>query len=148
MRNKAILLVEDNESDVELTKRAFKKSRISNPLVVVRNGREACDYLFGTGMYFERSVADLPALILLDLKLPVMSGLDVLRRIRADPRTRAAIVIVLTSSDAAPDISAAYDIGVNSFLRKPVDYEKFSALVEQVGLYWLITNIGPPSDYP
>jgi len=143
MKNRTILLVEDNESDIELTKRAFKKSRIANPLIVARDGGEACDYLFATGAYAARDITDLPALILLDLKLPIIDGLEVLRRIRADLRTRALIVIILTSSDTSPDVNAAYEIGVNSYLRKPVDYEKFTAIVEQLGLYWLLTNIGP-----
>jgi len=144
MENHTILLVEDNESDVDLTKRALKKSRISNPLIIARDGAEACDYLFGTGTYAGRNTSELPALVLLDLKLPVIGGLEVLRRIRADPRTRRLVVIILTSSDAAPDIGSAYDIGINSYLRKPVDFEKFVSVIEQLGLYWLLTNIGPP----
>ena len=143
MKNRTILLVEDNESDIELTKRAFKKSRIANPLAIVRDGGEACDYLFCTGKYAERDITDLPAMILLDLKLPIIDGLEVLRRIRADSRTRSLVVIILTSSDATPDISTAYDIGINSYLRKPVDFEKFTAVIEQLGLYWLLTNISP-----
>ncbi len=144
MKNNVILLVEDNESDVDLTKRAFRKSRISNPLIVARDGAQACDFLFGTGAYEGRDTKQTPALVLLDLKLPVISGLEVLRRIRADPRTRRVVVIILTSSDAVPDIGTAYDIGINSYLRKPVDFEKFSTVIEQLGLYWLLTNIGPP----
>ena len=143
MKNRTILLVEDNESDIELTQRAFKKSRIANPLAITRDGGEACDYLFCTGKYAERDITDAPVLVLLDVKLPTMDGLEVLRRIRADSRTRALIVIVLTSSDASPDIHTAYDLGVNSYLRKPVDFEKFTAVIEQLGLYWLLTNIGP-----
>jgi two-component system response regulator len=143
MQHKTILLVEDNESDVELTKRAFKKAHIANPLVVARNGREACDYVFGSGFYADRAAADLPALVLLDLKLPLISGMEVLRRIRSDPRTHALIVIILTSSDALPDITAAYELGANSFLRKPVNFDQFNQLVEQIAGYWLVVNIGP-----
>ena len=139
-----ILLVENKESDIELTRRAFKKARIANPLVLARNGQEACDYLFGASpAQSNAKIAPLPTLVLLDLNLPLISGLEVLRRIRAHPRTRGLVVVIMTTSDAEPDINTAYALGVNSYIRKPVDFEKFCALMEQLCLYWLMINTGP-----
>jgi two-component system response regulator len=141
--NSRILLVEDNASDIELARRALRKSRVLNEVVCVEDGAEAVDYLFGTGAYAGRDPDDPPALTLLDINLPKLSGLDVLRRIRADPRTRRMPVVILTSSAEDRDVAAGYDLGVNSYIRKPVDFTQFAAAIEQVGLYWLVLNVPP-----
>jgi two-component system response regulator len=145
MDAKTILLVEDNPSDVELTKRAFRRSRIANELVVVGDGQEALDYLFATGAHADRAHADLPALTLLDLKLPRVPGLEVLRRIRAAGRTRRMPVVILTSSKEERDLANGYDLGVNSYIVKPIDFKQFAAAVEQLELYWLVLNEPPPA---
>ena len=145
MPGKAILLVEDNPDDEELTLRALRKNNISNELVVVRDGVEALDYLFGTGAHAGREAADLPQVVLLDLKLPKVGGLEVLRQIRADKRTSLQPVVILTTSDEDHDVVAGYQLGVNSYIRKPVDFEEFIEAVRQLGLYWLVLNIPPPS---
>lgn len=142
--HRIILLVEDNPSDVNLTKRAFASSRISNELVIAEDGQEALEYMFGTGAYAGRDVSDLPAIILLDLKLPRVDGLEVLKRLRADPRTRRAPVVILTSSNEEHDVAASYDLGVNSYIRKPVNFTQFAAALEHLGLYWLVINEPPP----
>jgi two-component system response regulator len=139
-----ILLVEDNPSDVGLTQRAFLKSHIANELVVAEDGQEALDYLWGTGAYAGREVSEVPALILLDLKLPRVPGLEVLRRIRADARTRRVPVVILTTSNEEQDVAAGYDLGVNSYMHKPVDFKQFAAAIEQLGMYWLVLNEAPP----
>lgn len=144
MNSKIILLVEDNPSDIGLTQRALAKSNIANKLVVAEDGQEALDYLFGTGNYMGRDSANLPALILLDLKLPKVDGLEVLRQIRADPRTRRQPVVILTTSKEEQDMAASYDLGVNSYIRKPVDFTQFAQAVHQLGLYWLVLNEEPP----
>ncbi len=146
MKPRPILLVEDNPSDIELTRRAFEKSRIANPLAVVEDGQEALDYFFGgsTSETDSDSASELPALILLDLKLPKVGGLVVLRQIRQDPRTKRVPVVVLTSSSQEEDIAASYDLGVNSYIRKPVDFRQFVETVQQMGLYWLVLNEPPP----
>lgn len=144
MTEKVILLVEDNPSDVGLTQRAFMKSAISNQLVVAEDGQEALDYLFCTGAHSGRNISDTPMLILLDLKLPRIDGLEVLRRIRADSRTRRIPVVILTSSTEEQDIAASYDLGTNSYIRKPVDFTQFAEVVKQLGLYWLVINEAPP----
>jgi two-component system response regulator len=144
MNSKKILLIEDNPSDIDLTKRALEKGRIANDLVVVSDGQEALDYLFGTGEYAGRDVSDFPTLTLLDLKLPKVSGLEVLRRVRSEPGIRRMPVVILTSSREEQDIAAGYDLGVNSYIRKPVDFEHFVASVGQMGLYWLVLNEEPP----
>lgn len=131
----AILLVEDTEDDIELTKRALKKNRLTNPLVVARDGQEALDYLFGD--------EELPAIILLDLQLPKVGGLEVLRRLKADPRTRLIPIIILTSSREERDVVDGYTHGANSYIRKPVDFDQFTEAVRQLGLYWLILNEPP-----
>ena len=133
--DKVILLIEDNPSDVELTKRAFAKSHIANELVAVEDGEQALQYL---------ATSELPAVTLLDLNLPKMSGLEVLRRIRADARTRRLPVVILTSSKEEQDVAAGYDLGVNSYIRKPVDFRQFAQSMEQLGLYWLVLNEQPP----
>ncbi|MEO5694383.1 MAG: response regulator [Usitatibacter sp.] len=140
-----ILLVEDNADDEKLTLRAFRKKSIVNPVVVARNGLEAVEYLFGEGAHAGRDVSATPAVILLDLKLPKLSGLDVLGRVRADPRTRNVPVVVLTSSIEEQDLIASYDLGANSYIRKPVDFEKFVEVAGTLGLYWLLVNQPSPS---
>jgi two-component system response regulator len=140
MRRGTILLVEDNADDLELTLRAFEKSGIAGRIVVVRDGAEALDYLFGTGVHAGRDVADAPELVLLDLNLPKVGGLEVLRRIRANQRTRRLPVVVLTSSGERSDVLGSYDLGANSFVRKPVDFVEFMEVAHQLGLYWLDLN--------
>jgi CheY-like chemotaxis protein len=140
-----ILLVEDNPDDVELTLRALKKGRIMNEIVVVRDGVEALDYLFGTGIYADRDTSLIPAVILLDLKLPKIDGLEVLRRVRADEQTRLLPVVILTSSKEQQDVVNSYQFGANSYVRKPVDFVQFSEAINHLGLYWLILNEPPPT---
>lgn len=139
-----ILLVEDNPSDIGLTKRALAKGRLTNPIIVAEDGQAAVDFLFGTGPHAERDTTEQPALILLDLKLPKLDGLTVLGRIRADARTRRLPVVILTSSDEERDLAAGYDLGANSYIRKPVDFAQFVVAMEQLGLYWLVLNQPPP----
>jgi len=142
-RNGIILLVEDNPDDVELTLRAFGRSRIANEVVVAKDGQEALDFLFATGVHAGRAPGANPEVVLLDLKLPKVDGLDVLRRIRADERTRRLPVVVLTSSSEERDILGSYDLGANSFVRKPVDFLQFIDAARQLGLYWLVLNEAP-----
>jgi two-component system response regulator len=144
MKTKTILLVEDNPSDIDLTKRALTKARIANELVVVEDGQEALDYLFGTGQYAGRDAAPLLALVLLDLKLPKVGGLEVLKRIRADARTKRLPVVILTSSKEEQDIAMGYDLGANSYIRKPVDFSQFAEAIANLGMYWLVLNEPPP----
>ncbi len=143
--DKTILLVEDNPDDEALTLRAFRKNNILNPVVVARDGEEALDYLFGTGRHAGRDTAEQPQVVLLDLKLPKLDGLEVLRRLRADPRTRLLPVVILTTSGEDRDILASYQLGANSYIRKPVDFEQFIEAARQLGLYWLVLNVPPPS---
>jgi len=143
---KTILLIEDNPSDVLLTKRALSKAGITNKIVIADDGEVALDYLFGTGAYAGRDLSDLPVLTLLDLNLPKVSGLEVLRRIREDARTRRLPVVILTTSNEQSDVGAGYDLGVNSYITKPVDFNQFAHAVEQLGLYWLLLNHPPPLD--
>ena len=144
MKPKTILLVEDNPSDVGLTRRALEKSHIANELVVAEDGQEALDYLFGGGQFTGPKMNELPALILLDLKLPRVDGLQVLRRIRADERTSRLAVVILTTSSEEQDIAQSYDLGANSYIRKPVDFKQFVEAVQHLGLYWLVMNEPAP----
>ena len=145
MGEKIILLVEDNPDDVALTLRAFKKNNIQNRVVVVRDGTEALDYLFATGSYAGRDVGDLPQMILLDLNLPKVDGLQVLQHIRADDRTRFIPAVILTSSKEDQDIIKGYRFGCNSYVRKPVSFDEFLEVARQLGLYWLLLNQVPPT---
>jgi len=135
-----ILLVEDNPTDVELTLRALKKNNLANKVYVATDGAEALDYLFATGVYKEREIDKKPKVILLDLKLPKVDGLEVLKKIKADERTRNIPVVVLTSSKEEQDRIESYNLGVNSYIVKPVDFEQFSKSVQELGLYWLLLN--------
>ncbi len=144
MTTKIILLVEDNPSDVGLTQRALAKSRVANELVVAEDGQEALDYLFGAGAHAGRDVTEMPALVLLDLKLPKVDGLQVLRQIRADDRTSRLPVVILTTSREEQDVAQSYDLGANSYIRKPVDFTQFAQAVENLGLYWLVLNESAP----
>lgn len=141
---KKILLVEDNPSDIDLTLRAFEKQKISYEIVVAEDGKEALDYLFGTGEYSDRDIMEQPGVILLDLNLPLIDGKEVLKQIRAHEHTRRLPVVMLTSSREDQDVAQSYDLGVNSYIRKPVDFNQFSEAVRQLGLYWLDINETPP----
>jgi two-component system response regulator len=143
-----ILLVEDNPNDAQLTLHALKRHRLANHLHVVRDGAEALEFLFATGPYAERKRADSPKLVMLDLKLPRVDGIEVLRVIRANPRTRTIPVVVLTSSREERDIAETYDLGANSYIVKPVDFEQFTEAVRQLGLYWLLLNQGALANAP
>ena len=140
-----ILLVEDNPDDVELTLRAFRKSKIANEIVVVRDGIEALDYLFATGVHAGRDNSTPPQLVLLDLKMPRMDGLHVLERIRANPKTKLLPVVILTSSTEEPDLKNGYSLGANSYIRKPVAFQEFVDAVSRLGMYWLLLNQPPPA---
>lgn len=144
MEDKMILLVEDNPRDEALTLRALKKSNIVNEVIVARDGVEALDYLFGTGTYSERDMTIMPQLVLLDLKLPKVDGLQVLQKIRADERTRRLPVVIFTSSSEEEDVIKSYNLGANSYVRKPVDFEHFMEATKQLGLYWLVLNLVAP----
>jgi len=144
MNSKNILLVEDNPSDVKLTKRALEQNKITNKLIVAEDGAEALDYLFATGKYAGRDIRDLPSVVLLDLKLPKIDGLEVLKKIRANELTRLMPVVILTSSDQEADMIASYNLGANSYIRKPVDFKQFTEAVRTLGMYWLLLNEPPP----
>lgn len=144
MTSGVLLLVEDNPNDEELALFALQENNISNPVVVARDGEEALDYLFGRGTYDGRDPGTIPALVLLDLKLPKVDGLEVLRQVRSDPRTKLAPVVILTSSREEEDRLASYSLGANSYIRKPVDFGQFAQAVKQLGLYWLVLNEPPP----
>jgi CheY-like chemotaxis protein len=144
MNNKVILLVEDNARDEALTLRALKKSNIANDVFIARDGVEALDYVFGTGNHEGRDTNSQPELVLLDLKLPKVDGLEVLRRLRADGRTKHLPVVVFTSSSEEEDVIKSYSLGANSYVRKPVDFERFLEATKQLGLYWLVLNEAPP----
>ena len=144
-KNRIILLVEDNTDDIELTRRAFEKSNILNQIVAVGDGEEALDYLFATGPYVGRDPIVMPQVVLLDLNLPKFNGLEVLRRLRADERTKRLPVVILTTSNEERDILGSYDLGANSYVRKPVDFVQFAEAARQLGLYWLVLNEQPPA---
>lgn len=144
MSDRLIMLVEDNPDDEELTLRALRQSKIANEIAVTRDGSEALDFLFGKGKYEGRDLSRLPAVILLDLKLPKLGGLDVLQRLRAEPTTRLIPVVILTSSSEDEDMLRSYQSGANSYVRKPVEFRAFAESVTQLGLYWMLLNQPPP----
>jgi two-component system response regulator len=144
MNEKLILLVEDNPDDEELTKRALRQAKVANDLVVAHDGVEALDFLFGTGAHAGRDLSRMPALILLDLKLPKLNGLDVLQRLRADERTKLIPTVILTSSSEDEDMLKSYRHGANSYVRKPVEFGAFVSAVGQLGVYWMLLNQSPP----
>ena len=145
MNHKVILLVEDNLDDEALTLRALKKNNITNEVIVVRDGAEALEYFFGTGKYAGRDMTVMPEITLLDLNLPKVDGLEVLRSVRADERTRLLPIVILTSSNEEQDRLVGYDLGANSYVRKPVDFNQFIEAIRQLGLYWLILNEPVPA---
>ena len=144
MSEKMILLVEDNPDDEELTTRALRHAKVANDLVVARDGAEALEFVFGTGAHAGRDLSRMPALILLDLKLPKLSGLDVLQRLRADERSKLIPVVILTSSSEDEDMLKSYRYGANSYVRKPVEFGAFASAVSQLGVYWMLINQAPP----
>ena len=140
MDMKKVLLVEDNEDDIDLTLLSFRNNRIANEVIVARDGVEALDYLYGTGKHTGRDISVQPAVVFLDINLPKVNGLEVLKRLRGDPRTRRLPIVILTSSVEERDLVASYDLGVNSYIRKPVDLEQFNEAVKQLGMYWILLN--------
>lgn len=145
MNKTSVLLVEDNDDDVQLTLRAFEKHKLANNIHVATDGQEALDYLFRRGEHAGRDPLDMPQVVLLDLKLPRVDGLEVLKQIRADPRTRNLPVVVLTSSNEERDLVESYRLGANSYVRKPVDFRQFTEAAQQLGLYWMVLNLPAPS---
>ena len=146
MEKKVILLVEDNPKDEALTLRALRKSNVANEVIVTRDGVEALDYLFATGSYSGRDLHEMPQVVLLDLKLPKVDGLQVLKAIREDGRTRRLPVVIFTSSSEEEDLIKSYNLGANSYVRKPVDFEQFLEATRQLGLYWLVLNQVAPNE--
>lgn len=140
MKERTILLVEDNPDDEELTLRALRKGNVANEVTVARDGGEALEYLFGTGKHAGRDLAQMPTVVLLDLKLPKLGGIEVLQRMRADPRTKLIPVVVLTSSSEDEDMLRSYESGANSYVRKPVEFSAFATAVSQLGVYWMLLN--------
>lgn len=143
MKNRYILLIEDNQDDIDLTLRAFKKHRLVNDINVIKDGAEAVEFIFCTGRYASRDIADVPAFILLDLNLPKVNGMEILKQIRDNPKTKCIPVIILTSSKHDQDVINGYSLGVNSYIRKPVDFNKFMEAISQIEAYWLILNEPP-----
>jgi two-component system response regulator len=146
MSTKRILLIEDNKSDIDLTLRAFKKANIENPVVILEDGKEALDYIFSRDKYQNNTNLEDPELILLDLKLPIIDGIQVLKEIRSNEKTRHYIVIILTSSKEESDLIMSYNLGVNSYIRKPVDFNQFVEVIKQIGVYWILLNESPISN--
>jgi len=144
MNSKVILLVDDSPSDVELTKLALIREHITNEVIVAEDGQEALDYMFGSGIYKGRDISEMPAIILLDLNLPVIHGIEVLRRIRATEQTHRQLIVILSSSKEEQDLITCYDLGANSYIRKPVDFIHFASAIKYIGLYWLDINEAPP----
>jgi CheY-like chemotaxis protein len=144
MKEKIILLVEDNPDDITLTLRALKKNSIFNEVVVAKDGVEALDYLFGTGIYAGRDTSVMPVVTLLDLKLPKIDGFEVLKRVRSNERTKLIPIVILTSSKEDDDLINGYSLGANSYIRKPVDFEQFTEAIRELGLYWILINEPPP----
>lgn len=144
MKDRIILLVEDNPDDEELTLRALRQGNVANEVAVARDGSEALDFLFRTGSHAGRDPALMPTVVLLDLKLPKLGGIDVLKRMRADPRTKLIPVVVLTSSSEEEDMVRSYESGANSYVRKPVEFAAFATAVSQLGVYWMLLNQAPP----
>jgi CheY-like chemotaxis protein len=144
MSQKMIMVVEDNPDDEELTLRALRQAKIANEIVVTRDGNEALEFVFGKGQYAGRNLERMPAVILLDLKLPKLSGLEVLKQLRSDPRTKLIPVVVLTSSSEDEDMLRSYQVGANSYVRKPVEFASFANAVSQLGMYWMLLNETPP----
>lgn len=144
MKERKILLVEDRQDDIDLTLRSLRENKITNKVEVVRDGAEALDYIFAQGVHASRDVKDLPAVVLLDIKLPKIDGIEVLRQIRADERTKLLPVVILTSSKEEKDLASGYKLGCNSYVRKPVEFEEFTKAIKEVGLYWLLLNEPPP----
>ena len=144
MNSKPILLVDDSPGDVELTKLALIREHITNEVIVAEDGQEALDYMFGSGIYKGRDISEMPALILLDLNLPVIDGIEVLRRLRADEQTHRQLIVVLSSSKEEQDLITCYNLGANSYIRKPVDFIQFASAIKYIGLYWLDINEAPP----
>jgi len=146
MSTKRILLIEDNKSDIDLTLRAFKKANIENPVVILEDGKEALDYIFSRDKYQNNTNLEDPELILLDLKLPIIDGIQVLKEIRSNEKTHHYIVIILTSSKEESDLIMSYNLGVNSYIRKPVDFNQFVEVIKQIGVYWILLNESPISN--
>lgn len=144
MGPRSILLVEDNPSDIAFARHALEMARVTNQLDVVEDGEEALEYLFGTGRYSAHQKDLLPAVVLLDIRLPIIDGLEVLHAVRENPRTRRLPVVILTSSKEEQDLARGYDLGVNSYIRKPIDFEQFAVVIKELGLYWLVINEPPP----
>ena len=143
MKDRKILLVEDRQDDIDLTLRSLKENKITNKVDVVRDGAEALDYIFAKGAYSLRNIEDLPSVILLDIKLPKIDGIEVLKRLRADERTKPLPVVILTSSREESDLINGYKFGCNSYVRKPIEFEEFSKAIKELGLYWLLLNEPP-----
>ena len=141
-----ILIVDDSESDTELTVHALRKAKLANEIHIVDDGEQALDYLFCRGAFTDRSFADPPRVVLLDLKMPKVDGIEVLRAVRGDPRTKAIPIVVLTSSKEQRDLVESYNLGVNAYIQKPVDFERFREVIEHIGMFWLVVNEAPPKD--
>lgn len=145
MHKVEILLVEDNVQDIELALHALRREKLANNIEVARDGEEALDFLFCRGKYSDRRMEEQPRLVLLDLKLPKVDGLEVLRQVKGDPRTKAVPIVIMTSSQEERDLVAGYKLGANAYIQKPVDFDEFRQMVNQIGLFWMVVNQAPPS---